>query len=96
MLEFFLDAGLLQNDVRPMPRLDIAIHGEVAIGDRAMPDLVIALAHSYERAAVIPQDADNFGRIARHVTQQQAGWKPASGSPRRYARESPTRRTRRC
>ena len=50
MLEFFLDAGLLQNDVRPMPRLDIAIHGEIAIGDRAVPDLVIALAHSYERA----------------------------------------------
>jgi hypothetical protein len=31
MLEFLLDAGLIQHDIRPMSRFDITVDGEVAL-----------------------------------------------------------------
>jgi hypothetical protein len=41
-LEFLLDAGLLHDRVRRMPRLDHAIDGELAVCKRTVPDLMIA------------------------------------------------------
>ena len=53
---------LLHHRIRRMPRLDLAVDGHIAVGDRAEPDVVVALAVADERAAVLGQDAASTSR----------------------------------
>ena len=46
--------------------LILAVYREVALGDRAEPDIVIALAVADERAAVIAQQSANIALVIGH------------------------------
>ena len=59
--------------IRPMPRLDVAIHHEAPIAHGTVPDLVIAFSVPDKTATVGPQDRFYARRvILRHQATRRA------------------------
>jgi hypothetical protein len=60
--ECLRQAGLFERVVRPVPRFDSGVHHEAPLGDRAVPDLVVAFAVAFKVAAGGAQQTFDRGR----------------------------------
>ena len=60
--ELLFEAGLFEYGVGRVPRLDLAIDGDVPPGFRAVPDFMIALSGADEVAARRTQNPLQLGR----------------------------------
>jgi hypothetical protein len=54
--EVLVNAGLLQDGIRGVPRLDLSVYDKSALRDRAEPDLMVTFALPLEMAAVSEQE----------------------------------------
>ncbi len=59
---------LLDDRISRVPGQNLAIHREIFLRTRAIPDLVIAFSLAMARTAIIPQNPFNKGCVAAHQT----------------------------
>lgn len=75
--ESLVDTGVFERAVRRMLYLDALIHGEIPVGDRAVPYFMVAFSLPDERTAVRLQKFDNVTIIPRHTGSRIRGPKRA-------------------
>jgi len=66
-LKVLPQAGLLEHAICRVPRENLRIDHEVALGRRTEPDVVVALAMANAVAACFPEQLPQFGREVSHV-----------------------------
>ena len=67
-----IDAALLHDRIGGVPGLDFLINGEVAVGDRTEPNIVITLPVPDESAAVFPQQIPDNVFILCHYAKSRS------------------------
>ena len=61
-----LDPGLPHDGIGRVARLDLAVDRDVAARDRAVPNVMIALAVAHERATACGENLPNVVFVVRH------------------------------
>ena len=67
MLEMEVHARLFHDTIRNVADFDFAIYGKIAVSNRAIPNIMIALAPSHKIAVMLLQYLANLFFIFRHL-----------------------------
>ena len=72
--KMIINTGLFHDTVGDVPDFDDAIYRNISAGNRAVPNIVIALTPAHEIAAIFPQNLANPFFILCHLRQNRLGF----------------------